>query len=226
MKNLIFALFCLVIMSSTVKAQNVAVSFSYFFPKDGYPSVPVSPFSIRGIGVDLNDYLAIQTGGSLYLMSGMQITDLPLESSKPLSGPSFTVMVPVELFLSFQSNKFDYNIKGGVFGFFNIWQKLNTGNFDRAIRSHENWEVANSDLDFKKKPGWGFHGGPELVFYPNNKYGISLEFIYYLGGANMPITGNYKGGNSGEPLQTVDVNYEDAILDYTGFEISIGVIIL
>ncbi|NMM48956.1 hypothetical protein [Marinigracilibium pacificum] len=226
MKKTVFAFLLLIFISIGSKAQNVAVSFSYFFPKEGYPSVPVSPFSIRGLGFDLNDYFAIQTGGTLYLLSGMQIKDLPLESKKPLSGPSFTVMVPVELMLSLQTQQMDFNFKGGVFGFFNIWQKLNTGNIDRAIRNYENWEVANSDIDFKQKPGWGFHGGAEVVFYPNNKYGISLEGIYYLGGANIPLSGSYTGGNSGDTFQTINVDYKDAIFDFTGFELSIGVIIL
>src|SRR5690606_38500619 len=54
-------------------AQNVGLSFSYFIPKDGYFSTPISPFSIRGLGVDLTRNIALETGASLYRMSGLNM---------------------------------------------------------------------------------------------------------------------------------------------------------
>ena len=70
-------------------AQEMGVSFSFFFPKNGYFSAPISPFSIRGLGFNLTNFLAIETGGSLYRMTGMNISDEGLSSREPLVGPFF-----------------------------------------------------------------------------------------------------------------------------------------
>jgi hypothetical protein len=83
MKKLLF-LFILVIISITTQAQNVGLSFSYFIPKNGYFSTPISPFSIRGVGVDLNKYIALETGATLYRMSGLNMKGLPFESKSPI----------------------------------------------------------------------------------------------------------------------------------------------
>src|SRR5690242_16450489 len=87
--TLLFVLAC-----STVQAQQFGLSFSYFIPKNGYFSTPISPFSIRGLGFDINRFLAIETGGSLYRMSGLGVKDLPFETKDAIVGPNFTVLVP------------------------------------------------------------------------------------------------------------------------------------
>src|SRR5687768_12900178 len=84
-------------LSLPLMAQDFGLSFSYFLPKNGYFSTPISPFSIRGLGVDLNRYIAIETGASLYRMSGLNLKGLPFESKSPLIGPNFTILVPLEL---------------------------------------------------------------------------------------------------------------------------------
>ncbi|HMP99856.1 MAG TPA: hypothetical protein PKC24_08750, partial [Cyclobacteriaceae bacterium] len=73
------------------EAQEMGLSFSYFIPKNGYLSTPVSPFSIRGLGVGLNDYISLETGFSLYRMAGLNIIDIPYESKDALLGPNFTL---------------------------------------------------------------------------------------------------------------------------------------
>src|SRR5688572_14988258 len=97
------------------RAQDFGLSFSYFLPKNGYFSTPVSPFSIRGLGVDLNRFIAIETGASLYRMSGMNLKDLPFESKEPLVGPNFTLLVPVELVLGLKAQRIQFDLKGGGF---------------------------------------------------------------------------------------------------------------
>ena len=42
----------LVLSSAAAHAQDVGLSFSYFLPRNGYFSTPISPFSIRGVGFD------------------------------------------------------------------------------------------------------------------------------------------------------------------------------
>ena len=202
--------------------QDFGLSFSYFIPKNGYFSTPISPFSIRGLGFDINRFLALQTGGSLYRMSGLNIKDLPFETKDPLVGPNFTILVPAELVLQFKGQAVEFDIKGGVFGFYGFGQKINYGNFDRAIRKYENWGVANSSFTYDNKPGWGYHGGVELTVYVTQQVGVSIETNYLVGESKLPLKGSYTGGN--DVIETKTVEYPDAKIDLTGLEFSIGLI--
>ena len=209
-------------LSITAAAQDFGLSFSYFLPKDGYFSTPISPFSIRGLGFDLNRFIAIETGASLYRMSGLNLKDLPFESKKPLIGPNFTILVPLELVIQLQGSRVEFDIKGGGFFFYGFGQRLNYGNLDRAIRAAQQWQVANSDFSFENNPGFGYHGGAELTVYITSQVGVSLETNYFVGDANFPLKGSYTGGNAA--IETIEVNYEDAKIDFTGLEFAIGLI--
>lgn len=210
------------VMSVSLKAQDFGLSFSYFLPKNGYFSTPISPFSVRGLGFDLNRFVAIESGASLYRMSGLNLKDLPLESKEPLVGPNFTILVPLELVLQLKGSRVEFDIKGGGFFFYGFANKLNYGNIDRAIRVKENWQVANSDFSFKSNPGLGYHGGAELTVYVTGQLGVSLETTYYVGEAKFPLDGSFTGGSN--LLQTVQVQYPDAKIDFTGLEFAIGLI--
>jgi hypothetical protein len=222
-KHILTAL--LIFSALIIQAQDFGLSFSYFIPKNGDFSTPISPFSVRGLGFDLNRYFAIETGASLYRMSGLNLKDLPFDSDKSLVGPNFTVLVPVELVIQIQGNGVEFDIKGGAFGFYGFGQKINYGNMDRAIRKYEQWQVANSDFSFGNKPGYGFHAGAELTVYLNDQFGIALEANYLMGESKFPLKGNYIGGNDGS-LETVEVgdDFKDAKIDLTGLEVSIGLI--
>jgi hypothetical protein len=212
----------ILVASLQTKAQDFGLSFSYFIPRNGEFSTPISPFSIRGLGVDLNRYIALETGASLYRMSGLNLKDLPFESEKSLLGPNFTIFVPAELVIQLRAARFEFDIKGGGFFFYGFDQRINYGNLDRALRTFEQWEVVNSNVSFKNHPGFGYHGGFELTVYVTSQLGISLETNYLVGEAKFPMTGSYVGG--GEPLQEKVIDYQDAKVDFTGLEFSIGVI--
>jgi hypothetical protein len=223
-KVLWFMLGCLLAGITNSHAQEVGLSFSYFIPKNGYLSTPISPFSIRGLGFDLNNFVSIESGVSLYRMNGLNIKDLPFDSQQPLLGPNFTLFVPVELVLAAKGQSLTWKVKGGGFAFYGFDNKLNYGNIDRLIRESENWEIVNANLDFKNNPGFGFHFGTELTFYINRQFGISLEGNYLMGDAKFPLNGTYRAVNSAGDIQTINANYENARIDFTGLEISIGVI--
>lgn len=208
---------------SLARAQQFGLSFSYFIPKDGYFSTPISPFSIRGIGVNLTNFLALETGASLYRMSGLNIKDLPFESSEPLIGPNFTLFVPAELVVMLKSGRVEFDIKGGGFVFYAFDNKINYGNFDRAIRQYENWEVANADFTFGNKPGFGYHAGAELTVYVTDQVGVAFETNYLVGQSKFPIEGSYTGGSAGT-ITTVPVEYNDAKMDFSGLEFSISLL--
>ena len=207
---------------TTVFAQQFGLSFSYFIPKDGYFSTPISPFSIRGLGVDLNRFIALETGASLYRMSGLNVKDVPFETKDALVGPNFTILVPAEIVFQLKGSSVEFDVKGGVFGFYGFDQKINYGNFDKAIRKHENWEVANSNFSYDNKPGWGYLFGAELTLYVTQQVGISLESNYLMGDSGFPLKGRYVGGST--TIESKEVEYPDARIDLTGLEFSIGVI--
>lgn len=214
------------IACSTAGAQDFGLSFSYFIPKNGYFSTPISPFSIRGLGVSLNRFVGIETGASLYRMSGLNLKDLPIESKDPLIGPNFTLLVPLELVVGIKSNRVEFDIKAGGFFFYGLGNKINYGNLDRAILSslEPEWSVANASVDFKSNPGFGYHGGAELTLYVTSQVGVSLETNYFVGEAKFPISGSYAGNGSQGPLETEDFDFADAKIDFTGLEFSVGLI--
>jgi hypothetical protein len=207
-------------------SQDMGVSFSFFFPKNGYFSAPISPFSLRGIGFNLTNNIAIETGASVYRMSGMNITEIPFESKEPMVGPFFNVLVPLELVLQFGNQYFEFRLKGGGFAFYNFGTKLNTGNIDRALAEQLSWEVVNTDFEFDNKIGLGYEFGAEYIQYINNQFGISIGANYFIGGSDLNLRGNYSGGSTSLGITTQDVEYTTSQLDYTGLEISIGVILM
>lgn len=221
MKKLIITAVALAITSHGY-TQDFGLSFSYFIPRDGYFSTPISPFSIRGVGVDLTRYLALETGATLYRMSGLNVRDIPLRSAAPLVGPNFTVFVPAELVLQLKGQSVEFDIKGGGFFFYGLDHKINHGNFDKAIREYESWSVADADVDFRNHPGFGYHAGVELTVFVTDAVGVSLETNYLMGKARFPITGSYRGGTAS--IETRQIDYADATLDLTGLEFSVGLI--
>lgn len=154
----------------------------------------------------------------------MNVTDLPFDSKKPLVGPFFNVLVPVELILEAGNNDVLFRLKGGVFGYVNFGTKINRGNLDEAFRQFKSWEVANSDPEMSNKPGFGYEFGTETILYLSKQFGISFGANYYLGGSDVSFKGSLSGGNASGGLVTESFNYPDSRLDYTGLEISVGVI--
>ena len=223
MKKLVFIIALSAIVISSY-GQNVGLSFSYFIPRNGSFSTPISPFSLRGVGFDLSRYLAIETGFSLYRMAGLNVIDLPFESTKPLTGPNFTLFVPLELVLQFKGKQTQFDIKGGGFFFYGFDQRIDYGNMDRALRTYEGWDIANADLTFENSPGFGWHAGVEFTFFVTRQFGISLESNYLSGFSKFPMEGNYTGGTLAGPTEILQADFQDAKIDFTGLEFSIGVI--
>ncbi|MFN3840523.1 MAG: hypothetical protein ACK4RF_07430 [Cyclobacteriaceae bacterium] len=211
----------LLALSMMCNAQEFGLSFSYFLPKNGYFSAPISPFSLRGVGFDINRFIALETGASLYRMSGLGMKGLPFKTKQPLIGPNFTIFVPAELVFMLKGNNIQFDIKGGGFVFYGFGQKINYGNLDRALRDFEGWDVANATVSFSNRPGFGYHFGAELTFYVTGQIGISLETNYLVGESEFPLTGSYTGGTLS--VETKPIDFTDARIDLTGLEFSIGV---
>lgn len=224
MKKLIFIIL-ITAATTQIKAQDLGLSFSYFIPKNGYFSVPVTPFSLRGVGFDLTNFLALESGFTLYRMSGMGVKDLPWQSQTPLIGPFFSLMVPAELVLTFDFNRQAIKLKGGGFAFYNFATKINEGNLDRELKSYLAWEVLNSDFSVSNSIGIGYHFGAEYIIQLSNKFGLSFEAYYLSGSSPLDMKGEYRGvAQSGDPVSEERVEYPEAKLDFTGYELSIGVL--
>lgn len=157
-------------------------------------------------------------------MSGLNLKGLPFESKKSLLGPNFTIFIPAELIFQLAGSGLQFDLKAGGFFFYGFDQRMNYGNFDRAIRAYEGWLVSNSSVDFKNNPGFGYHGGFELTVYVTNQIGVSLETNYLVGEAKFPLEGTYTGGNA--DLTTKSFSYDDAKVDFTGLEFSVGVMMV
>lgn len=229
MKKLILLL-CMTVHGWIAYGQDMGLSFSYFLPRNGSFSIPVSPFSIRGVGLELNRFVSLETGGSLYRMTGLNIIGLPFTSKEPMAGSNLTLMVPAEMVVSFSKKSLRFDFRGGGFGYYGFFQKLNQGVIDRAIREMEQWVVVNSDLSFKSRPGIGWRAGTALHIDVTRQWGLTLEVSYLAGSSFLSLEGSYTGVAKTDAIAAEiinkEVNFDKGKIDYTGLEISVGIFML
>ncbi|MFT6866821.1 MAG: hypothetical protein ACJA08_001659 [Cyclobacteriaceae bacterium] len=204
---------------SEISAQGI--SFSYLIPKNGYLSAPISPFSIRGIGIGRT--VGVETGFTLYSIPGLTMSGLPFKSEKPLSGPNWSVLVPGQLTLSAGFGSLGIKLLGGGFVIWNVSSRINKGNLDRAIAAFENWDVVTSNIDMDMKLGYGWIGGAELEYKVSNKLSITGQVQYLKGFSDSAISGSYAGGTIGGTIETRQANFDQAKTKLEGIEISLGV---
>ena len=219
-----FILFLFLAGCSGLFAQDFGLSFSYFVPRNGSFSTPVSPFSIRGLGVDFGKVISLETGASLYRMSGLNIIGLPFENAEPMAGPNLTLLIPGEIVFRLRGKKAEFNVNGGGFVYNAFFQKLNEGNIDRAIRAYEGWQLANADLSYSSKPGAGWKAGAEFVFDVTRQWGLSFEVNYLAGSSALPLMGTYVGLNADNQLIERPADFKNAKLDLTGLEFSLSIL--
>ena len=197
------------------------LSFSYLIPKNGYLSAPVSPFSIRGLGI--GEIIGIETGATLYNVPGLGMEDLTFQSDEPLVGPHFAILVPADIFVKIPTGSLTTKLFAGGFGWWNINTRPNSGNIDRALRAYEGWEVLNGDWSIDDKLGFGWLAGIEFQLALSDQLTLTAEGSYLKGMSKSNISGSYTGGSSGG-LTTKQLDDTGAIL-LEGLEISIGVIL-
>lgn len=201
--------------------QAQGISFSYLIPKNGYLSAPVSPFSIRGLGI--GNIVGIETGASLYNVPGLGMKDLDFQASEPLVGPHFAILVPADVFVKIPTGPLITKLFAGGFGWWNINTRPNSGNIDRALRTYEEWEVLNGNWTIDDRIGYGWLAGIEFQLALSDQLTLTTEASYLNGSSKTNISGSYTGGSSGTALTTKQLNDDGAIL-LEGLEISIGVI--
>ncbi|XOV90838.1 MAG: hypothetical protein ACFHWX_11575 [Bacteroidota bacterium] len=212
----------ILLITVCLRSQGQGISFSYLFPTNGYLSAPVSPFSLRGVGLDFG-LVGIESGFTLYSIPGLPLEDLPFKSDKPLVGPGFATLVPLQLSLGVKSKAVSFKVLGGGFGLWNINPRINYGNFDRALRDFENWDVANSDLSMENGLGIGWMAGVGFEFHVSQKFSLTTDIQYLSGKIKSPIDGIYQGGVEGGIIETKLAEFPDAKTLLQGIEISLGV---
>lgn len=216
--------FILSLLFSVAFSYSQGLSFSYFIPSQGYLSNPVSPFSIRGVGLSLGDYIKLETGGSLYHIGGIGLEGVDFESMDALAGPHFSLLVPLELALKFAVGPAQLKFSGGVFGVWHLNPRLNYGNLDRAMADHLGYWVLNSEFEAENTVGGGWLAGTELAFYVTKQVALTFGVHYLDGSSGFALSGSYDASN-GQGLESGDLNFPDARLPFNGIEFSVGVIL-
>lgn len=225
MKNLkLILIFCFgLFISKASYTQQVGASFSYFFPKNGYFSIPVAPISFKDLGIKFGKYAGLTSGLTLYRLSGMGVKGLPFESKTPLMGPLFAVMLPLSLKIIIPTSILKFELIGGGFGYFPFWNHLIYGNLNKEIAEYEGWDITSSNLQFDNKFGLGYNYGAKLTYFINKKIGAVLGAFYYNASSDVNIRGEIYGGNYNQTIESKPVNYSSSKLDFSGWEISLGV---
>ncbi|MFT6856035.1 MAG: hypothetical protein ACJA0X_002012 [Cyclobacteriaceae bacterium] len=218
MNKLFFLIFLLLI---TYQSYSQGVAFSYFIPKNGEIAAPISPFSIRGIGIGKT--IGIETGASFYFIPGLPAKDLPLSTTESIFGPLYTFLIPLQLFLDIPMGPARLKFTGGGFSWYNLAAKINNGNLDKALRKHTDWDVVNSDYHFKNQIGWGLISGLEIEFQITKSAALSIQTQYLKGSTKTPMKGSFSGGDLGGNITTSTLDFTKAKASLEGLEISIGI---
>ncbi|BDC99004.1 hypothetical protein [Persicobacter psychrovividus] len=214
---------CLLFSVQTAKAQ-FGLSATYFFSKQGDFSNPITPFSFRGWGQQWG-LVGIETGVTLFRMGGMNIKNSALESSNSLVNPFFSLMVPVELTFSIPTPLGVFQLRGGGFGYGNLDLSTHEGNFDRAFKSTYDWKLANAAIENDNGLGYGYRAGLGYMVDINSQLSLTMEASYLSGQSQYAWRGTVVGMDQSDQLQELAFSEPDAQLDFTGYEISVGVII-
>ena len=225
MKRYIIALALLLTAPQSILAQDeIGMSFSFLFPQNNKFSTPISPLSIRGLGIKFGESVSISTGFTAYRMAESTISNLEFASKAPLLGPSVSFVIPFEMILKFKLNKsLILKLNGGVFLFNNVGDAVNEGNLSLALATYYQYNLVQTDFEYQDKWGWGYQFGIQPIYFVTKQIGIAIKGNYYLGEADLDLSGTIKGWSDNEGYIESEASYKGN-LDFKGFELSLGVI--
>ncbi len=227
-------LLLLFLMFAVFAGQAIGASFSFFLPRNGWFSHPVPPLSLRNIDLNFGRYLGVGGSVSLYSMRGMAVKDSdgnPIDMTDPLVGPFLSVLgsAVVKVFLPIRN--LELQVSSGLFGCYNIDPPLMTGSLDRYLAtatSGVTYEAVTSTASSAGRWGWGFVFGGSATYFIKGQIGISLGANYYIGGADLKLSGSYDAYDEQSPGAPLDNEplpdtLKNARIDITGLEIVVGV---
>lgn len=212
------------ILSKPIKAQEVGVGFSALFPNDGEFSVPISPLSIRGLGIG-GDNFTITTGFTFYRMSGLSAIGFPFDYNQSIVKPFNSFLVPLEANAILPTGDWSFDVHFGVFWAFNGASGLNKGDFNEALKDHLDLLFLNTTLDHETNTSFGLIYGLDITYYITKQIGIKFSGTYLDGGSDLNINGTYQGiDNNGNP-ENGTIDFNESKLDYRGFEVGVGIVV-
>jgi hypothetical protein len=228
------ALLLVFLMFAVLAGHTVGVSFSYFLPRNGWFSHPVTPLSLRNIDLSFGRFLGVGGSVALYNIRGMAIKDSddnPIDMTDPLVGPFLSVLGSAVAKFFLPIRNLEFQVSGGLFGCYNIDPPLMTGNLDRYLSTGSGgalYEAVTATVSSAGHWGWGYVFGGSATYYFKGQIGLSVGANYYIGGADLKLSGSYDAYDedsvlpplNNEPLPDI---LKNARLDFTGLEILVGV---
>jgi hypothetical protein len=207
----------------------VGLGVSYFLPlplDNGVFSHPVSPLSIRDVGVNFGDYVGVAGAVTLYNFNGLPARDTAAYLFGPAVGPLYTLVGSVVGKLMLPIRKLRLTAEGGVFGLLNLSTPLVTGAIDTYLAGGTYEAVTSSVTAQAGRWGGGFLTGGS-VSYTFGQAALSLAVHYYNGASALDLTGTYSAYDQETGTWVQDVPIPDALRDATalfnGIEITVGV---
>ena len=218
-----------ILLFSTIglgSAFSQSVGFSYFFPKDGYFSNPVSPISFS-MPFKFGNFIQVSPGIGLSNIGGMSMTGFPdgYNSAQALVGPfqSLELNLIPALVLPFKNVKFYFS--GGLFGFASLNSRMIEGNFNSLLAEANNFDFVHTNTVIDKKAiGWGYVFGFKVSFKVTKSAWGYIGVNYYMGDQKMALNGTYDAV-SNNVVSNGTFSFPDAALLYDGLQISVGAIL-
>ena len=207
------------------KVYSIGVSTAIFLPRNGAASHPVSPLSLRDIGVSFGSFLGLTSALSLYNINGMGLVDgnlSPMDLSGPGAGPFYTVLGSLAVQITVPVWRLEIEPLAGVFGYHAFSPRLNGRAIDAYLAELGGHETVDAALVPPGSWGWGYLFGGSVGMKITDQIGVSLGAQYYLGGSPLGLTGTYRAdGNASDLALPQDLS--NARLDFTGIEVILGV---
>ncbi len=222
------ALFIIVILSTCLSLKAQTVGFSYFFPKNGYFGSPIAPVNFS-LPLSFGEYIRITPGIGMNNIGGMSLSGLDEQynSARPLVGPFQSLklsLTPSIVFPVTKSKKkvAEIELMGGYLGFTSFNTKLMNDEFDDMLIETHSYQMvesrANLDPSFLGH-GWVF--GLQVDIRLSDKIWAFIAGRYYIAGQSMNIEGSYEYLKDGN-VNSKPINFDQARMNYEGFEITIG----
>jgi hypothetical protein len=183
---------------------------------------PIAPFSLKDIDLPLGRFLALSGSLSFNSIGALAIKDNngQILGQVPMVGPLYSILGSLAGKIKIPIKIVEVSAQGGVFGFFNVPPNLLAGNLDRLIADKLGHTQVTSDFSIDGKWGWGCLFGGDVTVWVAPTIGISVGASYYIGGADLNVSGGYI--HDSVPEANPPSFLQGAALDYSGLEISVG----
>lgn len=215
---LLILISCFFGMEKTQAQSEISAGLSLFVGKNGNYGLEVIPIPTQmniGFGTNTNLHL----GYALYYMSGMNVKDFPFEMDSSPFNPFFSHNFTLGLEQEIKMSGWKLEVEGGAFWALNNNSGLDKGNMDRALQAWLGSGPDFYDYEYESKTVKGFYAGLKIVVDLNDSMGIFVAGRYMQGKGDMSLTAQ------SESVADRTFDFDELIVDYTGIDFSIGVVL-